>query len=252
MDYTSFNTVNNIIGALSRLDDFLMNTLTQGHSGTTPETSRNANGRNQGMDEEDSQSDPHPEAGIFHNQTTRNSGSEKGHDMVAGVHDEVTYCSSSTSSGSRNRTALPVNRKSAARIPLQRSKQTKLALEHLANNNDSANFHNNINRSSKMQNSLTTAMRLFDGKSEKFELFEDLFPTSLKVHNHLTEDDRINYIHSLMRRDALHTFKNNNGTTQKNLGEFLAVIRRKFVKPQSMATAKHKFLNLSSLQQVIS
>ena len=30
-----------ILGALAKLDDFLMNPLLQGHSGTTPETSRN-------------------------------------------------------------------------------------------------------------------------------------------------------------------------------------------------------------------
>ena len=41
-------------------------------------------------------------------------------------------------------------------------------------------------------------MPTFDGKTEKFELFEDLFQTSLKIHNQLTEDDRINYFHSLM------------------------------------------------------
>ena len=35
-------TENRILGALARLDDFLMNPLLQGHSGTTPETSRNA------------------------------------------------------------------------------------------------------------------------------------------------------------------------------------------------------------------
>ena len=29
---------NRILGALARLDDFLMNPLSQGHSGTTPET----------------------------------------------------------------------------------------------------------------------------------------------------------------------------------------------------------------------
>ena len=52
-------------------DDFLMNPLIQGHSGTAPETSRNAYSSNQGTNEESSQSDPHPEAGIFHNQTTR-------------------------------------------------------------------------------------------------------------------------------------------------------------------------------------
>ena len=47
-----------------------------------------------------------------------------------------------------------------------------------------------------------------------------------------------------MRGDALQTFKNINGPTREKLGEILAVFRRKYVKPQSMATAKHKFQKL--------
>ena len=66
-------TENRILGALARLDDFLMNPLIQGHSGTAPEASRNVCGINQGTNEDDSQSDPHPEAGVSQSQTT-NSG----------------------------------------------------------------------------------------------------------------------------------------------------------------------------------
>ena len=44
-----------------------------------------------------------------------------------------------------------------------------------------------------------------------------------------------------MRGDALQTFKNINGPTRENLRGILAVFPRKYVKPQSMATAKHKF-----------
>ena len=44
-----------------------------------------------------------------------------------------------------------------------------------------------------------------------------------------------------MRGDALQTFENINDPTRKNLGEILAVFRRKYVKPQSMATTKGKF-----------
>ena len=73
-------TENRILGALARFDDFLMNPLLQGHSGTTPEPSRNTLNTSQGTNEDDSQNDPHPEAGLFHNQTTRNSGPEDGHD----------------------------------------------------------------------------------------------------------------------------------------------------------------------------
>ena len=122
--------------------------------------------------------------------------------------------------------------------------QFLLALQQLANNNNSANFHNNINRISKLPKTLTSTMPTFDGKTEKFELFEDLFQTSFKIQNQLTEDDRIKYFHSLMRGDVLQTLKNINGPTRKNLGEILEVFRRKYVNPQSMATAKHKFQKL--------
>ena len=58
-------TENRILGALARLDDFLMNPLFQGHSGTTPVTSRNIFSFNQGTNEDDSQSNPHPEADLL-------------------------------------------------------------------------------------------------------------------------------------------------------------------------------------------
>ena len=95
-----------------------------------------------------------------------------------------------------------------------------------------------------MPKPLTTTMSTVDGKSEKFELFEDLFQTSLKIHNQLTEEDKIYYFHSLMRGDALQTFKNNDNPNRENLTESLTVFRRKYVKPQSMTTAKHKFQQL--------
>ena len=123
-------TENRILGALARLDDFLMNPLLPGYSGATPEPARSALGNNQGTNEDDSQKDPHPEAGLFHGQSTRNAGPEDDRDMVTGVaeqirnrhdmatgpterignyhdttgvHEEVTYCSPSTSSGKQKK-----------------------------------------------------------------------------------------------------------------------------------------------------
>ena len=66
------------LGALSELDEFLLNPQIRTHSGTVPGTFRNTNVENQGTNEDDSQSDPHPEAGIFRSQTTQNSGPEVG------------------------------------------------------------------------------------------------------------------------------------------------------------------------------
>ena len=72
-------TENRILGALARLDDFLMNPLLAGHSGTDPEPFQNALSISQGTNEDDSQNDPHPEAGLFHGQMTQNSGPGDGH-----------------------------------------------------------------------------------------------------------------------------------------------------------------------------
>ena len=255
-------TENRILGALARLDDFLMNPLLPGRSGTTPEPSRNALNTSQGTNEGDSQNDPHPEADpteghdmvtgvqrerVYDHDIVTGATQQIGncHDMT-GVHEEVIYCSPSTSSGKQKKnrsTSQPQFRSENTPATIE-ADQIFLALQQLANNNNSANFQNNINRISKLPKSLTTTMPTFDGKTEKFEQFEDLFQTSLKIHNQLTEDDRINYFLSLMRGDALQTFENINGPTRENLEEILAVFRRKYVKPQSMATAKHKFQKL--------
>ena len=84
-------TENRILGALARLDDFLMNPLLPGHSGTTPEPSRNALNTSQGTNEDDSQNDPRPEAGLFHGQITQNSGPEDGHYMAPVIKIESSH-----------------------------------------------------------------------------------------------------------------------------------------------------------------
>ena len=66
-------TENRILGALARLDDFLMNPLLPGYSGTTPEPTRSALGNNQGTNEDDSQNDPHPEADLSQGPDTKGS-----------------------------------------------------------------------------------------------------------------------------------------------------------------------------------
>ena len=75
-------TENRILGALARLDDFLMNPLLPGHSETTPKPNRNTTHNNQGTNEDGSQNDPQPEAGLFHGQTTRNVSLEGNNDSM--------------------------------------------------------------------------------------------------------------------------------------------------------------------------
>ena len=160
--------------------------------------------------------------------------------------EEIPSCSTNTTSGKQKKarsTSHPHFRSENTPATLE-ADQILLALQQLATNSNSAIFNNNISRISKLPKSLTTTMPTFDGKSEKFERFEDFFQTSLKIHNQLTEEDKINYFHSLMRGDALQTFKNITTPSRENLAEVLTVFRRKYVKPQSMATAKHTFQRL--------
>ena len=251
-------TKSRILGALSKLDEFLLNQSMWTHSSTVPGTFRNTNVENQGTNEDNSQSDPHPEAGIFCSQITQNSGPEVagdivtgvqgeiryghnmvrgvieevpydmvtgpterhgmltgateethiardmvtgaqgeiciGRDMVTAVKEEITYCSSGISSGKQKKarsTSQPQfhNENTPATIEAD---QNLLALQQLATNSNSANLNNNSKRISKLPKSLTTTMPTFDVKSEKFELLEDLFQTVLRIHNQLTEGEKIN------------------------------------------------------------
>ena len=61
-------------------------------------------------------------------------------------------------------------------------------------------------------------MPTFDAKSEKFELFDDLFQTSFKIHKQLTEEDKISYFQSLMRGGALPKFQKHHQPQQRKFG----------------------------------
>ena len=73
-------TESSILGALSKLDEFLLNQQIRTHSGTVPETFRNTNVDNQGTSKDDSQSDPHPEARVSQSQITQVFGPYDGYD----------------------------------------------------------------------------------------------------------------------------------------------------------------------------
>ena len=92
---------------------------------------------------------------------------------------------------------------------------------------------------------VSTNTIIFDGKKEKFELFEDLFHTMLKMQPEMTEAMKINHFHANLRKEALQTFRNISAVNRKTLDDVLFVFRRKYVKPESQATAKHKWHKLT-------
>ena len=110
--------------------------------------------------------------------------------------------------------------------------QIAMAIEKLASRNSQPSlFH--------PKNTLT-----FNGKLEKnkkFEYFEDLFHTTLRMQPALTEEMKINHFHAHLRGLALKTFKNIQRTPTTTLEDILVVFRGKYVKPESSASAKHRF-----------
>ena len=236
------------MGALSKPDELLLNPQVRTCSVSVPGTTRNNNSENRQPTEHRSLDNPRPDI-MFpacHKSNLNDSEQEETHHMVTGVQEKIPYCSPGSSSGKQKKahsTSQPQFRSenTPARIEAE---QILLALQHLATNSNSANFNNNINRISKLPKSLTTTLPTFHGKSEKFKLFEDMFQTSMKTHNQLTDEAKIYYVHHLMRGDALQTLKKVTNLNRDMLGELLTAFRRKYVKPPSTATAKLKIQQL--------
>ena len=89
-----------------------------------------------------------------------------------------------------------------------------------------------------MPKALTASLPVFDGKFEKFELFEDLFRNNIKMYPHLTEIQKINYFHSLLRGNALQAYCNLDDTKKDNLEEVITAFKRRFGDFQSSAKAR--------------
>ena len=75
-------TGSQVLGALSRRDEFLLIPLIQGYSGIALETSRKTVRTNQGTIEDNSQNDLHPAADVSQSQTTRYSGPDDTYHMA--------------------------------------------------------------------------------------------------------------------------------------------------------------------------
>ena len=84
----------------------------------------------------------------------------------------------------------------------------------------------------------------FVGKSEKFELFEDLFHTMIKMQPEMSEHMKINHFHSLLRKNALQTFRKISTANRQTLEDVLVIFKRQYVRPESQATAKQKWHRL--------
>ena len=96
----------------------------------------------------------------------------------------------------------------------------------------------------RLPKALSTTMPTFNGRNDKFEHFEDLFMTSLKVYPNISEEEQIHYFHSLLRDEALQTYRSMTDTNRASLEDIIATFRRRYVRPQSVATARCKWEQL--------
>ena len=89
-----------------------------------------------------------------------------------------------------------------------------------------------------MPKALTASLPVFDGKSERFELFEDLFRNNIKMYPNITEIQKIKYFHSLLRGNALQAYCNMDVAKKDNLEDVITAFKRRFAVFQSSAKAR--------------
>ena len=179
------------MGALSELDEFVLNPQVRTSSVAVPGTSRKNNSENREPTGDCSLGDPCPKAvfSIYHTSNLNDSEQVETHHMVTEVQEEIPNCSLGISSGKQKKARCTSQPQFCSENTPATNEADKilLALQQLATNNNSVKLNNNINKISKLPISLTTTMPTFDGKTDKLKLFEDIFQKSLKILNQLTE-----------------------------------------------------------------
>ena len=170
----SSRTESSNLGALYKLDEFLLNPHVRTCSLSFPGTCRNSNSENREPTGDRSPDDPCPKARFFSHHPGNLNSSEledyphmvkgfpeefrnRSH-MVTEFQEEIPYCYPGTSSGKQKKahsTSQPQFR-SEKTPATNEADQILSALQQLATNSNSANFNNNIKRFSKLPKSLTT------------------------------------------------------------------------------------------------
>ena len=107
-------------------------------------------------------------------------------------------------------------------LSTQVSKDSNFPMVEQSPRNQNFDANNSINRlvdanagiatqqrpqAATMLKPVSTNTLIFDDKIEKFELFEDLFQTKLKMQPEMTEAMKINQFHAHLQKEALQTFR---------------------------------------------
>ena len=140
-------------------------------------------------------------------------------------------------------------------LTTQISQDINLPTVELTPKNQNSDSNNSINRLVETNAGTATQQRpktatmlkgmrknilIFDGKNEKFELLENFFHTMLKMQPETTQAIKLKLFLAHLQIEALQTFRNISASNRKILDDVLIAFRRKYVKPESQATAKQK------------
>ena len=159
------------MGALSKVDEFLLNPQVRICSVAVPGKSRNNDSQNWKPTGDPSPGNPCSVAVIYacHSSKLNDSEQKESHHMVKKVQKEVLCCSLETSSGKQKKsrpTSQPQFRIENTLATME-ADQILLALKQLTTNSTSAIFNNNVIRISKLPKSLTTIMPTFGREISK-------------------------------------------------------------------------------------
>ena len=141
-------TESRILGALSKIDEFVLNPQVRTCSVAVPGTSRNNNSENRETTGDRSSDDHYPEVGYFSHHSGHLNSPERENNpdmvtrateeishythMMTTTQDEIPYCSPSTSSANKRRRAPQLSHNFAVSKPLQQLKQTRFCRRRTA------------------------------------------------------------------------------------------------------------------------
>ena len=158
------------MGALSKLEEFLLKPQIRTFSGNVPGTFRYANVENEEPSGDRSQNDAPPEVEFIACRASNvtDSDPDETYHSVTGAQEELPYSSPGTSSEEQKK----VRRKSQPQFRSENTPATieadqiLLILQQLANNSNSIKFNINFNRISKSSKSLTTTIPFLMGSQK--------------------------------------------------------------------------------------
>ena len=187
----------------------------------------------------------HPVKPLFHNETDvsvtilsneeADEDQEEDYHMVTGANRQLHRQSSKKLNDTVGSHADHHLSKSTVK-PFDPVNQIALAIEKLANKNSSQSLFHPKN---------TITFNAKNEKNEKTEYVEDIFHTTLRMQPNLTEDMKIIHFYADLSGFGAQDIQEHTTNPKHDFRRHTQILKRKYVKPETSASAKHSFNRLS-------